>query len=297
MIRMAGEIILADVAEELFSYLRDVIYDPANASLDVGNLPENFRDLGGGLQYFAECVIEAKELAQALSKGDLAGQLPSRGNEIAAPLKSLHATLKHLTWQTKQIAHGDYRQRVEFMGEFSDAFNKMVEQLAERQQKLENRAYHDSTTQLYNRAFGMMTLDDWLREERQFVLIFADLDNLKYINDQFGHNEGDIYILSAAEYLRTFSADAMVCRIGGDEFMILAENISYDAAHAEMNKICNNFKNAEYLKDKAYSYSISFGIAVAEPGISANDILSTADERMYEDKRAKKKARKNAPPV
>ena len=288
---------MADAVEELFNYLRDVIYDPANASLDIESLPENFRDLGGGLQYFAECVIEAKELAQALSKGDLTGQLPSRGNEIAAPLKSLHATLKHLTWQTKQIAQGDYRQRVEFMGEFSDAFNKMVEQLAERQQKLENHAYHDSITQLYNRTFGMITLEDWLREERQFVLVFADLDSLKYINDQFGHNEGDIYILNAAEYLRTFSADAIVCRIGGDEFMVLAENISYDDAHAKMNNICHNFKNAEYLKDKEYSYSLSFGIAIAEPGISANEILSIADERMYEDKRAKKKARQGANPV
>ena len=409
-------IILDKVAEKLFDYLRSVIYEPSNAVLDIKKLPEDFQDLGSGLNYFAECVIEAKQLATALARGDLTGKLPSRGNEIASPLKSLHATLKHLTWQTQQIAQGDYAQRVDFMGEFADAFNTMVEQLAERQQKLEDKieqiqkktesleqgndlltalmnhvpqqiividrdtravllmndmtsgelkndpgyienlmrimfahddldsgseieitykqaeaerylmirtyfiewhgsnavvftvrdvsdvkkrieiletyAYRDSATQLYNRMFGMFTLDSWLHEKRQFVLIFADLDSLKYVNDDFGHNEGDMYILNAAKHLQTFSPDAVVCRIGGDEFMILAPNISYDEAYIKMSMVYDNLENDEYLNDKMYSYSISFGIAVAEPGMSASDILSISDEKMYENKRERKRARK-----
>ena len=92
------------VAKTLFEYLCDVIYKPAHATLDVASLPQGFHDLGEGLLYLAACVAEAKSLAQALSKGDLSGPLPSRGNEIAAPLKSLHASLQHLTWQTQQVA-------------------------------------------------------------------------------------------------------------------------------------------------------------------------------------------------
>ncbi|MCL2705621.1 MAG: ATP-binding protein [Spirochaetaceae bacterium] len=123
---------MESVAEKLFNYLRNVIYDPANAVLNIENLPEDFRDLGSGLQYFAECVMEAKTLAQSLAKGDLTGTLPRSGNEIAAPLKSLHASLKHLTWQAQQIANGDYQQRVSFMGDFAAAFNTMARQLEER---------------------------------------------------------------------------------------------------------------------------------------------------------------------
>jgi len=120
------------VVETLSNYLRDVIYKPKNAVLDLEALPEEFRDFGEGLQYFAECVVQARALAQDLAKGDLNNELPSSRNEIAAPLKALHASLKHLTWQAQQIAQGDYHQRVDFMGDFADAFNVMTGQLEER---------------------------------------------------------------------------------------------------------------------------------------------------------------------
>jgi PAS domain S-box-containing protein len=123
-------------AEILFNYLRDVIYNPARAKLDLEQLPEDFRDLGQGLEYLVECVFETKQIAHALSRGDLDGKQPSRGNELAAPLKSLQASLKHLTWQTEQVAKGDYRQRVDFMGSFAAAFNTMVQLLDERRQAL-----------------------------------------------------------------------------------------------------------------------------------------------------------------
>jgi diguanylate cyclase (GGDEF)-like protein len=162
--------------------------------------------------------------------------------------------------------------------------------------ELEIQAYRDSITQLYNRTFGMLTLDSWLHEKKQFILVFADLDNLKYINDEFGHNEGDIYILNAAKYLRTFSAEAVVCRLGGDEFMLLVSNLGYDGAYATMEKIFNNFQKDEYLIDKTYSYSISFGIVAVEKDnkLPASDILSIADERMYAHKRLRKKERKKS---
>ena len=409
------------VAEKLLNYLHEVIYSPSKAFLDVKKLPEEFRDFGSALQNFSECVLETKSLAQALSKGDLTAKLPSCGNEIATPLKSLHALLRHLTWQAQQIAQGDYKQRVEFMGDFSDAFNKMVEQLTERQRALEEKidqiqknaisleqsnllflslihyipqqiividkntreilfmnniavneanndagyiehimeiiseykdldygceieikytqreieryfmakvyslvwndsnveiyaisdvsatknkidelevqAYRDCATQLYNRTFGMLTLDSWLQEKRRFVLVFADLDNLKYINDEFGHNEGDKYIINAAKHLRTFSPDAVICRTGGDEFMLLASNIGYEGAYTKMSMIYNNFKKDGYLANKAYSYSISFGIAAIETDniLPASSILSIADDRMYENKRMNKKARAKTP--
>ena len=122
------------VAETLFNYLRDVINNPTNAKLDVETLPEDFYQFGKGLQFFADCVMQAKTLAQALSRGDLNGEVPPSYNEIAAPLKSLHASLRHMTWQAEQIAKGDYHQRVDFLGEFSKSFNSMAQQLEARRE-------------------------------------------------------------------------------------------------------------------------------------------------------------------
>ena len=120
------------VATILFEYLRRAIYEPVNAKLDIDELPEGFQDFGKGLRYFVDCALEAKELAQTLARGDLSGKPPSPGNEIASSLKSLQASLRHLTWQTQQIARGDYQQHVTFMGDFSTAFNTMIHLLEER---------------------------------------------------------------------------------------------------------------------------------------------------------------------
>jgi len=122
------------VSEQLFNYLQNAVYDPANASINIEDLPEEFREFGRGLQYYVGCVAETQNLALSISKGDLNAKLPTPGNEIAAPLKALHASLKHLTWQSQQIEQGDYSQRVEFMGEFADSFNAMTEQLSLRRE-------------------------------------------------------------------------------------------------------------------------------------------------------------------
>jgi len=399
----------------LFEYLRDVIYDPGNASLEIDDLPEQFHEFGNGLKYFTECVLETSALASALSRGTLDGSIPSRSNEIAAPLKSLHASLRHLTWQAQRIAQGDYNQRVAFMGDFADAFNKMVSQLAEREQSLEDKlkqieektssleqgnllltklihyipqqifvinkqkqkilltndiaaneinkfpgylckiieliseqeetatdneydiiyedngikrffiinkfylewlnedaeiytildvsetrreiadletyAYRDELTNLYNRAYGMMTLDLWLHEKKRFVLVFIDLDRLKFINDVHGHAEGDIYIIRASEHLKAFTDDSLVCRIGGDEFMLLAPDHGFDEAYIKMNELANNLRNDEYQCDKDYTYNMSFGIAAVDKDntMVAADILAAADLRMYDDKQRNKR--------
>jgi len=200
---------MKSVYEQLFNYLRDVMYDPANAVLDITKLPEDCRDFGSGLKYFAECVVESQKLAQALSKGDLSSKLPTRENEIASPLKSLHASLKHLTWQAQQIAQGDYAQRVTFMGEFSDAFNTMIEQLAERQknetkEKAKLQKYIDLllsttpdivlvfdkegkavlTSEAYIRCYGIPSTNEI--RGKTFLELFTPISTQEFIKDMGG---------------------------------------------------------------------------------------------------------------
>ena len=401
----------------LFAYLREMFYSASSAKLDIENLEEDYVTFGKGLMYFAHCFAQYNEFADALARGDLSVAPPPPENELAAPLKSLQANLKHLTWQSQQVAKGDYKQRIDFMGEFADAFNMMVEQLADRQEKLENEitlsqkrtkaveqsnlllskltqyipeqifvvsadtyeillindmakqelendseyikrimkllpenkhlsgshyydvrfvvgdderylsinlyqiewdeknalalvindvsvekrqlkeledyAYRDALTQLYNRFYGMMTLNELLDKKERFALIFVDLDNLKYVNDIYGHNEGDRYITSVAGYLQSFSRNVTVCRLGGDEFLLLVPNASFDDASFRMEELQCMIQNDEYTRCKDLYYSISFGIVAIDVNneLSSSDILSIADERMYAHKRARKKER------
>ncbi len=121
------------VAEHLHECLRAIMHDPVSMKLDSELLPESFQKLGQCMRCLAKSVVETKELANALAKGRLDDvTMPSCDNGMAGPLKALHSTLQHLDWQMQQVAQGDYGQRVEFMGDFSRAFNGMIEQLNQR---------------------------------------------------------------------------------------------------------------------------------------------------------------------
>ncbi len=294
------------VARTLLSYLSDVVYDPESAVLDIEELPKEFQEFGKGLVYFSKCVMETMELANVLSKGCLDVKLPPSSNELASPVKNLHAALKHLTWQTQQVARGDYQQRLDFMGDFSEAFNSMTEQLEQRRfallseiesrereslNHLQNIANCDTLTQVYNRHYCMELLDQWLYERRTFLLCFVDIDNLKRVNDQFGHMEGDNYIVKVSCILQDFSPDVIACRIGGDEFILLMENWTVEAAQKRMETLRSCLNNANRKSGIPFEYSISYGvIAVEEENtVSANDLLIAADEKMYEYKRAYKR--------
>jgi diguanylate cyclase (GGDEF)-like protein len=156
-------------------------------------------------------------------------------------------------------------------------------------------AYTDILTNSFNRRYGMKVLDDWLAEGRSFVLCFVDIDNLKCVNDRFGHSEGDNYIIQVAEILRSFSSESILCRIGGDEFMILAQGLDNDKAIKRMETLRNSQITYNFPEDRSYAHCISYGIIeISEDNtLSASDILSIADERMYEYKRTHKK--KTAP--
>ncbi len=119
-------------SQVLFQYLKDVLYAPERADLDVDALPPELCQLGKGIRFLGHCVLEQRTFLRALAKGDLAVEPPGVQNALAAPAKELQGSLRHLTWQTQQVAKGDYNQKVDFMGEFSSAFNTMTDQLQRR---------------------------------------------------------------------------------------------------------------------------------------------------------------------
>jgi hypothetical protein len=101
--------------------------------IDSGAAPDDAtRQLADLLNTLFAQVEEIRRFIVPLSRGELdAAAVPSPRNLLSSPFKDLHAALQHLSWQAGQVARGDYGQRVDFMGEFSRAFNAMVESLDE----------------------------------------------------------------------------------------------------------------------------------------------------------------------
>jgi diguanylate cyclase (GGDEF)-like protein/PAS domain S-box-containing protein len=175
-------------------------------------------------------------------------------------------------------------------------FGADITQRREMEKELEALAFDDHLTGLYNRR-GFFTLSKRElnradRFEKNLLLFFADLDDLKSINDQFGHEEGDRALIAAARILvQTFRSSDIVSRIGGDEFAILAVDADEDVVEALLRRLYKliNYFNAR--KGQKFKLSISIGHASYDrsQSLSLDDLLSDADRAMYHMKRVKKR--------
>ncbi len=152
----------------------------------------------------------------------------------------------------------------------------------------------DPLTGFYNRR-GLMTLAEQqikIAERKGYglLLLFADLDELKLINDTLGHQAGDAAIVEAAQVLgKVFRKMDIIARIGGDEFAVLAPETSTEYSCFVEKRLRDQLALHNALAGRAYTLSMSTGMAYYDPEepCSLDDMLSRADSRMYEQKRRK----------
>ena len=157
---------------------------------------------------------------------------------ITRPIVALDAA-------ARRVAKGDYTQ-VEVvtrdeLGTLADSFNRMVDDIGERERQITHMALHDSLTGLANRTL--------LREHilmaakstttRQQALLCLDLDNFKVVNDTLGHPTGDALLCEVARRLSEFAGDGFVARLGGDEFALVV-----DDAHRPLDRIAHDLIRA-----------------------------------------------------
>jgi diguanylate cyclase (GGDEF)-like protein len=282
-------LIIRELNEQMERLLRGDFSPVRKISAEAPEL-QTLADL---IAIFVAYLAEAQNFISALYKGKLDVEPPPR-NPLIASCKQLHANLRHLTWQTKQIAAGDLDQHVDFLGEFSVAFNSMIESLREKrlaEEKLLYVSIHDPLTDLYNRGYFE---EEMSRAERgrnfPISILMADLDGLKKINDTLGHAIGDRLIKDAADVLRqAVRANDVVARMGGDEFAVIlpgADAVSAAEVVDRIREIESEFNG----ETRAYQVRFSIGFATSESGESLVETLKMADEHMYLDKFARKAA-------
>jgi len=161
---------------------------------------------------------------------------------------------------------------------------------AEEQLKL--YAATDVMTGVLNRRTGMAVLETQLqlckRNNSNLTVCFIDLNDLKGVNDHFGHKEGDAYIMLVTQTIRINIRDMdTVCRMGGDEFLIIFPQCGQADTELIYGRIDEQLREYNQSEAKPYPISISHGTAEfnADQLLSAEDLVSLADTRMYEEKR------------
>ena len=151
-------------------------------------------------------------------------------------------------------------------------------------QQLQFSAYHDTMTNLYNRAWFNTCLDESINEashnNTKFGVLLLDIDDMKNINDSRGHNAGDDLIRQTATILRKFERDSITpFRFGGDEFLVLAKNIQTRDSMTTIGDALLEAFNSEGIK-------ISVGIAIfPDDTCQAEELMKFADMAMFDVKR------------
>jgi diguanylate cyclase (GGDEF)-like protein/PAS domain S-box-containing protein len=166
------------------------------------------------------------------------------------------------------------------------------------EEELRQLSLTDELTGLNNRrgflilATQQIKMADRMKEGA--VLLYADLDGMKFINDTFGHSEGDRALWAMANILRkTFRASDILARWGGDEFVALAVESEEETEKAISARLQENLSRHNSEKSPSYRLSISVGLTRYDPGkpTSLEELLERGDNLMYEQKMGKKYAR------
>lgn len=157
------------------------------------------------------------------------------------------------------------------------------------QQQLEYKSFHDALTDLYNREYFQAKLAHFNECNDPITLVVADLDELKWVNDEYGHQMGDRLICETAACLKDYADnDMLIARIGGDEFSILIPNKS-------VLQVEQYIKNIEMKMKKDYedlpfsSIKISIGYEYSDSSYGVMEqLFSQADAKMYKNKKKRK---------
>jgi diguanylate cyclase (GGDEF)-like protein len=244
-----------DLASQIVEVLRACVQsrtagEELPAQLDhIASLPELYSEL-----------LLIRKFLLAVAGGDLSTELKVKGY-LGGALKTLQSHLKHLTWQTQMIAGGDFTQRVDFMGDFSVAFNSMVERLDSTLKRLKEKeeeitrsnhelmheigvrkkveealrkseesfrqlAITDPLTGIYNRRHFFQMADHEIkrasRNGSSLAVIMFDIDFFKRVNDEYGHACGDLVLQKVASMAgEEFRSNDILARYGGEEFVVL----------------------------------------------------------------------------
>jgi diguanylate cyclase (GGDEF)-like protein len=166
------------------------------------------------------------------------------------------------------------------------------------QEHLRALSITDELTGLANRrgffAFTQQQIKQARRNNERMALFFADVDDLKSINDTFGHVSGDRALADTAQILReTFRDSDIIARMGGDEFAVVLGNLQDAGVDPVRERLAKRLEEYNARREGTFRLSLSEGLAVFDPAkpVTLDELIREADARMYEQKQAKKAAR------
>lgn len=157
--------------------------------------------------------------------------------------------------------------------------------------ELEDMYVRDDLTGLYNRrgldTFGKIYLDRCVKENLKLMVLTADMDKLKHINDHYGHAKGDIALRLIASSFQEAADDDEICvRFGGDEFMVIGIDYDEDKTKRFIRRFVDGLNQFNESGNSEFGVYVSYGWCLIQPNVNTTmeECMTRADSRMYQQK-------------
>ncbi|MFT6624160.1 MAG: diguanylate cyclase (GGDEF)-like protein [Cycloclasticus sp.] len=162
----------------------------------------------------------------------------------------------------------------------------------QQKEKLEEMALRDPLTKLYNRRYleeaGQQSISNAQRNDLKLAVLVLDIDHFKRFNDNFGHEAGDHVLAEVGGLFKKMSRNNdLLCRYGGEEFVIVSTVADEMNARVMANKYCKSVRDLslDYFGELLPSVTLSIGVAVyPDNGLNLTELLRTADKALYQAK-------------
>jgi len=284
------------IAHQVLQYVERLQNDAKEPAI-----PESFANDADFLNYHKK-TLELRQVIGAFAKGDLSVPVTTKGF-IAGACKALQANLRHMIWKVQQIEAGDYSQRIDFLGEFSVSFNKMVErldttieelrqkeealtmlavslqkearrrsaalhELKKSEQRFKYLAQRDPLTDLFNRrsffSFAELGVQSASTLKAPCCVCLLDVDHFKRFNDTFGHLEGDRALQHIVQSCQSRLRESdLMGRYGGEEFIFLFSNMAGEQGLDTADRIRHAIEHSAFTFENGDTTFLTASVGVA----------------------------------
>lgn len=243
--------------------------------------------------------VNQKQIEKMADEGDIklghVGIVTADTHWLGVPLKIKDKIIGAMVIQGYIDPHLFSNKDIQLMEFISEQVATAI-QRKQSEEKLEKSAHFDSLIGICNRGYCLELFDRHIklaqRNKTLILLAYIDINNFKIINDTYGHKEGDEILKEVAKLFKiTLREIDIICRVGGDEFLLIFPDSSLNDALSIRERLDNNLEKLNKTLNKPYKIGFSIGISCYNPDNpqSIDELIGIADENMYKEKKKKSK--------
>jgi len=290
----------------LADYQKDEVYFPYFVDENDDGAPiANFSKSKSLTSYIIKngkpLLIDYKGRDSLVSQGKLIvlGYTTNKLIWLGVPLKTKDEVIGAMVVQSYTNPDLYCEEDIQLMEFISEQVATTI-QRKQLEEELKKLAHYDTLTGAYNRGYGLELLQRQIklskREKSPLLFAYSDLDNLKYINDEFGHEEGDRTMLQVAKLFKSILREVdIITRMGGDEFLVIFLDSSLNEIPIIKKRLSKELACLNQVSKKPYKIGFSTGFSYYNPSnpLPMDELIRIADEMMYKEKRRRGKIRED----